>query len=176
MDNKFQIGDWCWKPSVRAEKSEEPCPICFGRLEVTLILGNGDQIVTECRYCFVGFDGPFGVVPSNEYYVGEAQLKQITGIDTRRADDGELEYTYWFGGVGTSGPVFKTAEEANEFAVMDAEQRRISWQERKLTEKHREYQSYSSNAGYFLERAEQARKDAERYEAKAKYMKSKARK
>lgn len=39
-----------------------PCPICFGQLYVTLILGNGEQQKVECEACGKGCSGPTGVV------------------------------------------------------------------------------------------------------------------
>lgn len=37
-----------------------PCPICFGKLRVTVILGNDEQMSVECDYCGKGFEGPTG--------------------------------------------------------------------------------------------------------------------
>lgn len=39
-----------------------PCPVCYGHLFATLILGNGEHVTVECDACGIGYDGPRGVV------------------------------------------------------------------------------------------------------------------
>lgn len=39
-----------------------PCPVCYGKLAVTLELGNGERVSIQCDACGLGFEGPQGRV------------------------------------------------------------------------------------------------------------------
>ena len=56
-----------------------PCPICFGKLFVTLILGNGEQQAIQCDACGHGYESPRGVVGE---YRAESRVEEgvITGM------------------------------------------------------------------------------------------------
>jgi hypothetical protein len=67
-DNKppFEFGQTVWiaRAHPYAEK-RVPCPICFGKRSVVLILGNGEHQPVECQGCGLGFEGPRGYVRQN---------------------------------------------------------------------------------------------------------------
>jgi hypothetical protein len=60
----YEAQAWCYGDKL------VPCPVCYGQLFATLILGNGEQVKVECDACGIGFDGPRGVV--NEPCAGSA--------------------------------------------------------------------------------------------------------
>ena len=125
----FQLGQEVFL--ARASSYSEvmvPCPICFGKLCVTLILGNGEEQPIECDYCGKGYDGPQGVV--REYRpVSSVERRMVTGLET----DGE-NWSFHLSGSGycttKDRQLFATAEEAevrrlelHEEAKQDAERR-----------------------------------------------------
>lgn len=57
----FQLGQIVWYASASAcGQVEVPCPVCFGKLEVQLVLGNGETQGIACNACERGFGGPTG--------------------------------------------------------------------------------------------------------------------
>jgi len=80
---KHNIGDKVfWVYSSCYSRKEVECPVCFGELFVTILLGNGEETKSECGYCKKGYGGPTGKAsvwePSALVRDGE-----ITGITTR---------------------------------------------------------------------------------------------
>jgi hypothetical protein len=102
----FQLGDTYWQALGTPYQVEVPCPVCFGKLAVTIILGNGERIGVPCEACQKGYDIPRGVIHEWEHqpravkftiasvesmYNGRWSLKSTTG---GRADFHELFTTY----------------------------------------------------------------------------------
>ena len=59
----FQLGQKVFLATASPNETREvPCPVCFGKKQVTLILGNGEQQPIECNYCALGYEAPRGVV------------------------------------------------------------------------------------------------------------------
>lgn len=169
-----QVGDQVWLAEIVSEKVYEPCPICFGKKAVVLILGNGDQVELECKFCAQGWEGPKGMVEVGHRHVEEVSLRTITGVNLRK-EHGETAVTYWFGSVGYSGDqVAATRGEALLKATELAKKRDHDERENLTRRKYAESKSYSWNAGFYLQQAEVARKQYERYLQLAKVMQSKA--
>jgi hypothetical protein len=40
----FKIGDTVWVPDCGNRQKQIPCPVCFGKLRVTIILGNEETV------------------------------------------------------------------------------------------------------------------------------------
>lgn len=59
---QFKIGDFVWFACYVADDLQRPCPICFGKKAVTLILGNGEAWIIACDYCGKGEISPRGFV------------------------------------------------------------------------------------------------------------------
>lgn len=58
---KFNIGDEVFHVQSSCHYGTKvPCTICFGKLKVTVILGNDERVETECGYCSTGIDPPSG--------------------------------------------------------------------------------------------------------------------
>ncbi len=60
-------------------QTEIACPVCYGKLSVTLILGNGEHQDIECDYCSRGYHGPSGTVMDRAPHSSVAE-KAVTGI------------------------------------------------------------------------------------------------
>ena len=58
---KFNIGDELFHVQSSCRYGVKvPCTICFGKLRVAIILGNGEHVNTECGHCSAGIDPPSG--------------------------------------------------------------------------------------------------------------------
>ena len=62
MNTPFEIGETYWAPIGSPEKMTIPCPVCFGQLAVTVVLGDGERVGVPCEACGKGFDGPQGTI------------------------------------------------------------------------------------------------------------------
>lgn len=58
---KFDIDDYLyWVESSSNYGKLVPCEMCFGKLQITITLGNGEKINSQCGYCSHGYDEPSG--------------------------------------------------------------------------------------------------------------------
>ena len=171
----YKIGDIVWVGNVSTEAKQIPCPVCFAKKVVTLILGDDSHVELDCKFCQRGFGDATGYIPSTYYFVGSAIQKTITGVDTRQ-DNHETKITYWFGGIGyDKRKIADTKEDAIAKAEVEAIESNLRATIATEERKHHEHKTYSWNAGYYLQRAESSLKDHEAYTKKAKFMQSKAR-
>ena len=175
-DNIFKIGDTVWTCSLKEHKNRIPCPVCFTKKKVTLVLGDDTEVQLDCRWCQSGFDPPAGYIEDG-YLLGKDVVQRIiTGIDQRSKND-DTRITYWFSGQGFGAErVAETREEAMQKATSEAEKYTTNNRVGRENRKHKEYESYSWNAGYYMRQAKRGLKDYEHYLDKARVMESKARK
>ena len=175
----FKIGDVIWVPDCGNKQKQVTCPICFGKLRVTLILGNGENVSLPCDYCGKGYEGPRGYVEEHDYVV-EATPHTVTGKRSTMTKDGEaVEYHV---GSDTCYRIFKpedcfaTREEAQKAAIAKKAQLDREQNERSEYLKHDQRKSYSWNAGYHLRAVKKAQQDIEYHSKMAQLCKEKARK
>lgn len=83
MNPPYQIGSTWWQPVVSPTRVEVPCPVCCGKLAVTLILGDGTEVGIACDACGKGHSSPQGTVSG---YVREAGALEVTILRTMRYD------------------------------------------------------------------------------------------
>jgi hypothetical protein len=72
---KFNIGDDVYYVTSSCRHGVSvPCSICFGKLKVRVILGNGEHVDTECQHCAHGMNPPSGFSmtwePKSEIHFG----------------------------------------------------------------------------------------------------------
>lgn len=48
---EYSVGDKAWWAKYSRVPVKKTCPICYGKMRVTLILGNGNRVETDCSYC-----------------------------------------------------------------------------------------------------------------------------
>ena len=94
----FNIGDRVWLAGWSAIATTEPCPVCFGKMSVVLILGNGDEVTMPCDYCAKGHGYSRGFVDGRVFgsratpYTIDSITTAATGVEyganhaTLRAD------------------------------------------------------------------------------------------
>ena len=122
-----------------------PCPICFGKLFVTLILGNGEHQPIECDMCGKGYEGPQGTTISHAPF-SKVSAGVVTGLSCgSRGWTIEVNETRY---VLDDALVFLTQEEAEARRVVLHEKVRHEAQimdERNLTYKKK---GHAWKAGY----------------------------
>ncbi len=152
----FKIGDVAWEAFARRTEIQIPCPICFTKREVTLIMGNDEKVVLPCNYCAPGFQSPQGFVKDWEF-VAEPRRHVITEIETKASAAGE-KITYI-----CSHYHFDHLYEKKEDAALEAKKLADKEAEDEVTKaehiKEDKKKSFSWNAGYHLRNAKKMEKD-----------------
>ena len=88
---EFNVGDKVWWAKYQNQIVKKVCPICDGKLKVTVILGNGDHVETDCTYCERGFR-KYGYVEEYEYVAAVEQV-EITHKEVSEGANGRtVEY------------------------------------------------------------------------------------
>lgn len=163
---EFNVGDTIWWATCGTNQVEKPCPICFGKCVVTLILGNDEHVQTPCDFCGKGFEGARGYI--NEYEWSSAvKSVQITAKQVNERNGlREVEYRY-DNYILRPDITFRTKEEAEirvlELIAKHEEEDRI----RLECQKEHGKKSYTWNVGYHKRCAKEARRQLEYHEKKA---------
>jgi hypothetical protein len=166
---RYKIGDQVWQPRYENVKLEKTCPMCFGKKQVVLILGDDSQCVTECNYCGLGFNGSRGFVEDWEFIV-DARPMAITNVRIVESVDGDkIEYMsdcYYL-------DPYDTKEEALEVAQKMADIEKERREKCSFNSKEDKKKALSWNAGYHVRCANDAKRKLEYHEARAKIFKDK---
>jgi len=162
----IKIGDSLWIPRTGQHQVKKDCPVCFQQKFVTVILGDGTHIKTDCEYCGKGFEGPQGTV--TEYsYEPRAELFLVTEIKKTITGSGEkVEYQ-------SSHYIAKEGElhETREAALLAAE--KLARKQKEDAERSAEcikanvHKSFSWNVGFHRQEAKRNREQAEYHDRKA---------
>lgn len=119
------IGDTVyWVESNSHYGKSIPCPMCFGKRFVTIILGDGSETKSECGMCSHGLDRATGQAKTWEA-VALIHSGVITGISTRYETKYEVGYSSIL-----ANECFDSADEAEPVRVAkqkEAEDRRNNW-------------------------------------------------
>lgn len=169
---EFNIGDKVWWAKYRVETVKKTCPICDGKLRVTVILGNGDHIETDCTYCERGFE-KYGWVEEYEY-VSAVEQVQITHKEVNEGIGGRI-VEYRFGNYClTLNNAFETKEEAEEKLKEKIAKAQAEDLEKTEYRKNKNPRKYSWDVGYYQRQKRDALKTIERCDRKIKYFKKKS--
>ena len=173
MSARFNIGDVAYVARHGNMRVKEPCPVCFGKLAVIVVLGNGDNVETPCDYCGKGYDGPKGYVM--EYVEqGDVVVHVVSGRECSEDTQGEhWRYRTAEGYCFDEDAAFTSREEAEAKAAELAAEHKRECETRASYLKHANYRSYSWNVGYHMSEAKRRRKQIEYHEHKAKLCKAK---
>ena len=171
---KFKLGDTVYYAKCNYEHIKKTCPICFGKLKVTLILGNDDLVVLPCNYCAPDYDPPCGFVEEYDYVVA-AQMVTIDRVTTEVSGKGE-QGTYCFNGCygADESLLFLTKEEALSKAQEIKAQLDQDQATRAEYIKKDKQKSFSWNALYHIREAKRGRKQAEYHDSMAVLCKARA--
>jgi hypothetical protein len=170
--NEFNIGDKVWWAKYERQEVKKICPICFGKLWVTLILGDNSRVQTRCTYCERGYE-QYGYVVEYEY-VSAVQEVPITHKEVREGSNGrDVEYRYenW---VLDEGNAFATKEDAEARLQEMIKVQKQQDLERLEYGKDHNAKKYSWHVGYYQRKKKDAQREIEFYDAKIKHFKAKA--
>ncbi len=171
---KFKVGDKVWQARCRWEPIRKLCPTCFGKMEVTLILGNGDSVILPCQGCAQGYEPPVGHIYEYDYVLGP-ELLIITGMDIEvKGEKEKVRYHSALSYVYDEEDLFLDQAEA---LAKSKEKKRILDEEQKTKSKYlkeKANKSFSWNACYHRREAKRNRKQAEYHDSKAVLCKARA--
>jgi hypothetical protein len=176
----IKVGDKIYVATTRKESVEMPCPVCYGNKEVELILGNGEHVWVDCKYCKHGLKGPTGRVIGSHIDTGYVLTEIVSRIDqTSTPDDIEIKYGAGGGGAWKMYPAercFESFEEAQEYADKMAEVERARAKDREeRPPKVKNHKSYTWHVGYEKTLIRDAKRTIELAEKAMRYYSSKAR-
>lgn len=61
----FAIGEKLWHAAPDPDARWEVCDTCFGKLKITMILGNGEEHTLDCAACTIGYGQPSGRIQTH---------------------------------------------------------------------------------------------------------------
>jgi len=168
---EYNIGDKVWIAQSGQKQVRYDCPVCYGQLFVTLILGNGDEIRTPCDYCSKGYEGPKGYVLEYEYV---CESRQVTITDkTKQESSGETKCEY-----RSYDAYFTEAYDSKEEADVKTSEniKEREEQERKNIEwrKSSNHKSYSWHVGYSIKEIKEAQRKLDWHNKRVIFMKNRA--
>ena len=89
---RFNVGDIVWFAKCGNSFIHKTCTVCYGKLEVEVILGNGDTVKIPCSFCGKGYEAPCGTVTEYEW-VSAPETIQIDQVNCSIDAKGEtVEY------------------------------------------------------------------------------------
>ena len=172
--SKYQVGDQAWHARCDWRAVKKLCPVCYGKLKVTLILGNEDSVTMPCDYCRVGFSTPTGEVEEYEHVI-EPKLVTITAVELSISKTGtDVEYRdgcYVYRDDTLFRDKAGAIAKGEELKVALDKEQEVGAARIKI----KKHEKYSWNAGYHLRLAKRDRESAERHEQMAVLCKAKIR-
>ena len=108
----FKVGDKVFVGAYENKARRVTCPVCFGKLEVKLTLGDDTEVMLPCDYCGHGYEFPCGKVFE---WMAQPTVDQCTiaEIETRTDAEGEKRsYTMTNHRAVDECDIFLTHEEA----------------------------------------------------------------
>jgi len=172
---KYNIGDKVWWARCEMVSVKEPCSVCFGKMQVILILGNGDEVVLPCDYCGKGWEIPRGYTRAQKY-IAEPKQVIITSRKSEATCSGE-KHTYYINPYTPldDDRVFATLEEATKKCAEILQQKTKDESTKAELIKYDTQKAFSWNAGYHMKIVKQAKRDIEYHERMAQLCKERSR-
>ena len=171
---EWDVGEWAWAARSGQEQVRETCPVCFGKFNVMLVLGDGSECILECDYCGKGYTGPQGSVLEYRYVV-KAEKVLITQKEVRFTGEAGIAVTYhsghWYFD-DKDNKLFETEEEAKRRAEEICAEENL--RQLKCMEHGKNYakKNLSWQAGYHKRMVEDAERTAAYHRAKARFIQS----
>jgi hypothetical protein len=171
---EFKVGDKAWFARWTPRKVTIACPVCFGNRSVTVVLGDGTQVIVACHYCGAGWDGPQGSTVEYEHdaIAQRVTVREVHADEHRDGSGVERRVRYLLGddaGWADAEDMF-----TDEGAALARAKIRLAetyaWQDSNERKKHRKSSALSDAiwaVGYHRREAVKCRREAERHEARA---------
>lgn len=164
---EFKIGDTAFLACCGSRSVEKPCPICFGKRKVTVILGDETAIETPCDFCGLGNPFSRGVVTEYES-TARVEPVVITSVRATESTEGRcIEYGGLNGYVYHPEDLFSDEAAAMARAEEKQKEYQASADERSDAGQKHCRQKLSWSVGYHRREAARNRKDAEYHEGRA---------
>lgn len=162
----YKRGDQVWCAEVGSREEWIECPVCFGKRQVTIILGNNEHVITPCAFCASGYDAPRGVI--SEYkHEPKATSRVIESVRMESNEHGE-RYSYLTTDryYYNDDCIFDTEAEALAYSAIRAQQSEKETFENFLRRKKdgKTARSYSWGVGYHRGEAKRLREQADRHD------------
>ena len=169
----FNIGDVAWYARTGVSPIEEPCPVCYGKRAVVVILGNGDEVTVPCSFCGPGIEPPSGITKT--YRIAPAAVRvTITGREIRDGETTEITYHGPGGSFYYSNTLFATEAEALVASKELCEKEIHVRETRSAYIKGDKVKSFAWNVGYHLRAARDMREKIAYHERMAVVCKSRS--
>jgi hypothetical protein len=162
MLKDLKINDTAWWAKCGTKDVKIPCPVCYGKLKVTVILGNDEWFETPCDYCgSKTWEGAKGYVIEYQW-VAEPEVFVVAGISSECGGEGcKVQYKTHHGYLIDAEELFESKEAAQvrcdeRIAEHDAEEKaRLAWG------KENSKKSYSWHVGYYKREIKEAERKIE---------------
>ena len=164
---RFNLGDTVWVAEASSYAAiTVPCPICFGKRRVILILGDGSMCDIECDVCEKY--GPKGTVAEHGV---TSSVRSATVTDVR-IENGRVRCAVEHS--SNDEDFFPTREEAEarRIVLYAAAEAQAAKNQEQILLTHKKKHSWTAH--HHLEQAKKARKTAEYHESKAKMIRAEA--
>jgi hypothetical protein len=174
MKTEFSVGDTVWWARYARKEVKEICPVCYGKRQVRVILGDDSIVETECTYCARPFTA-YGYILNSEF-VSDIQEVVITDkIISENAGKREVEYRHYSYILTQGINIFKTKDEAEKRLVEIIEETQREQIEKLQSDKNGKFKSYSWHVGYYQRMKRDALKQIELCDKKITHFKKQAR-
>lgn len=143
IEAPFVIGQRWWAPRVHPVQVVVPCPVCFGQLAITVVLGNGEELGVPCEACGKGFSGPLGTITEWDHAPAVSEFV-IAGVKSMHAD------RWWL--VSTTGAevLFDDLRATEAEAMAESEKRCAENHERNMRS-HQHSRRATKDAGWSVQ-------------------------
>jgi hypothetical protein len=162
MQEIKMVGDYVWIARYELNIVTKVCPVCYGKKQITLILGNDEKVYPGCTYCVNNFI-PTGYVFENEY-VKSVQRVMIESVKFE-ATLAEINVQYIFDTnyLIESKHAYETEAEALEYCeILIAEREKNDYTKAEFI-KQDKLKSYSWNVGWYKRQIKDAEKKIASY-------------
>lgn len=153
----YNIGAKVWYAKREAITEREPCPECFGKRYLTVILGDESEVTIDCVGCASGFEAPKGYIL---YYKQTADVARIT-IDRVEINRDYVEYLFNECRIARDTEVFITKEEA-EIRAKELAEEHNRQEYKRIHRKEKNNRTWSWHVHYYRKMIRNAERDIER--------------
>lgn len=167
----FQIGEMVYFVKLGSREYWIPCPDCFGKRALTVIMGDGSEVSIACAGCDAGlFEPPRGVVKRYQATatVAVGPVYEITSKGGKIAYAVGYSSGYWH-----PDDIFATAEEAG-LALEAAVKTQQDQEQANFDRREKPTRTWSWNAHYHRARIRDAEKELAYHKSKLAVAKAKA--
>jgi hypothetical protein len=162
MQEIKMVGDYVWIARYEPSIVTKVCPVCHGKRQITVILGNDEKVYPECTYCVNDFI-PTGYVTKNEY-VKSVQRVMIESVRFEATlTETSVQYVFNNNYLIEGKHAYETEAEAMGYCeILIAEREKDDYTRAEFI-KQDKLKSYSWNVGWYKRQIKDAEKKIASY-------------